>query len=298
VDGVSFEIQAGRTLCVVGESGCGKSITSLSILRLVPDPPGKIVGGRVLFGGENLLEKKESEMRKIRGNEISMIFQEPMTSLNPLMSVGDQIIEALVLHRRLGRKDAEKRTVELLEQVGIPTPARRLGDYPHQFSGGMRQRVMIAMALSCNPRLLIADEPTTALDVTIQAQIIDLLKDLRGTTGMAMLYITHNLSVVAELADYVAVMYCGKIMEMADVYSLFENPIHPYTVGLLNSLPAPDRKGGRLQPIAGMVPDSRTRVEGCLFGPRCPSCRGDCSRENPPLVDFGGGHYAACWKEA
>jgi len=298
VDGVSFEIKQGQTLCVVGESGCGKSITSLSIMRLVPDPPGKIVNGSIFFNGENLLEKKESEMRKIRGNEISMIFQEPMTSLNPLMTIGDQIIESLTLHRNLNRKQAEERTIELLEKVGIPSPGRRLGNYPHQFSGGMRQRVMIAMALACNPKLLIADEPTTALDVTIQAQIIDLLKDLRSGLNMSMLYITHNLAVVAELADHVAVMYCGKIMEMADVYSLFENPLHPYTIGLLKSLPTAGNKYERLVPIQGTVPDSRQAVTGCLFGPRCPACKGICSRENPPLVDFGGGHLVACWKES
>lgn len=298
VDGVSFEIRQGRTLCVVGESGCGKSITSLSIMRLVPDPPGRIVEGSIFFNGENLLEKKESEMRKIRGNEISMIFQEPMTSLNPLMTIGDQIIEALRLHENLDRKRAESRTIELLERVGIPAPGRRLGDYPHQFSGGMRQRVMIAMALSCNPKLLIADEPTTALDVTIQAQIIDLLKELRSGLNMAMLYITHNLAVVAELADHVAVMYCGRILEMTDVYSLFENPLHPYTIGLLQSLPMAGKANERLIPIRGVVPDPRAVLPGCRFGPRCAACREICRMENPPLVDFGGGHLVACWKES
>src|ERR1700688_4367783 len=296
VDGVSFSVARGETLAVVGESGCGKSVTSLSILRLIASPPGRTVGGRVVFEGRDLLELPEPEMRKIRGDAISMIFQEPMTSLNPVLTIGHQIAEALVLHRGLSREDAGARAVEMLRLVRMPEPERRISQYPHQLSGGMRQRVMIAMALACEPRLLIADEPTTALDVTIQAQILDLMRTLRGETGTAIILITHDLGVVAELADEVAVMYAGRIVERASVVALFAEPQHPYTVALLGSIPRLDIEQDRLAAIEGQVPNPLAPVTGCRFHPRCPFVIERCRHEDPPLLDLGKGHESACWR--
>lgn len=296
VDGVSFVINKGETLGIVGESGCGKSVTSLSIMRLIPDPPGKIVGGQILLDGENLLEKTEKEMQEIRGNEISMIFQEPMTSLNPVYTVGDQIAEAVRLHQGLSRREALKKAVEMLTLVGIPSPEERVHQYPHQMSGGMRQRVMIAMALSCNPKLLIADEPTTALDVTIQAQILKLMKDLRDRLGSAILLITHDLGVVADMCDRVIVMYAGRIVEEALVDDLFKVPCHPYTRGLLQSIPKLNQpKGSRLSTIEGTVPDPHHMPEGCRFHPRCPFATDQCLEAEPSLESIGDGRWVACW---
>lgn len=295
VDGVSFAIPKGKILGVVGESGSGKSITSLSILRLIADP-GKIVGGEINFKGENLLDKSEAEMRKIRGNEISMIFQEPMTSLNPTFTVGQQIGEAYKIHQKLNRKEAKKRSIEMLKLVGIPSPEKRVDQYPHELSGGMRQRVMIAMALACNPELLIADEPTTALDVTIQAQILDLMKDLQEKLDMGILLITHDLGVVAETCDYVAVMYSGKVVEFADVKTLFNNPKHPYTVGLMNSIPQHDRDiEGDLSVIRGNVPSPAEMPTGCRFAPRCPFATELCKNELPALETDENGNQIRCW---
>jgi oligopeptide/dipeptide ABC transporter ATP-binding protein len=295
VDGISFTIDAGRTLGMVGESGCGKSVTALSILRLVPSPPGRIVGGEILYQGRNLLEFPEREMRRIRGNEIAMIFQEPMTSLNPVFTIGDQIGEAIRLHQRTSRRETRERAIEMLRLVEIPEPARRVDDYPHQLSGGMRQRVMIAMALSCNPKLLIADEPTTALDVTIQAQILDLLVSLKARLGMALLLITHDLGVVAEQADEVLILYAGALVERASVVELFDRPLHPYTRGLLDSLPrvgAP--RGERLRPIPGTVPPLTRLPSGCRFRDRCPLAIDDCVRIEPRLEEKAPGHLVAC----
>ncbi|BAS27354.1 ABC transporter ATP-binding protein [Limnochorda pilosa] len=296
VDGVSFELKRGGSLGVVGESGCGKSVTALSIMRLIPQPPGKIVGGQILFNGEDLAKKKESEMRRIRGNEISMIFQEPMTSLNPVFTVGDQIMEAIILHQKLNKREARERAIEMLKLVGIPDPDRRVDEYPHQMSGGMRQRVMIAMALSCNPKLLIADEPTTALDVTIQAQILDLMRRLRSEVGAAIILITHDLGVVAELVDDVVVMYAGKVVEKTDVRSIYATPQHPYTEGLLESIPKLHEERERLQTIEGVVPSPYSMPSGCRFHPRCPLARDICKVEEPPLLEVEQGHWAACWK--
>lgn len=296
VDGVDFVLNKGETLGIVGESGCGKSVTSLSIMRLIPDPPGKIVEGEILFEGSNLLEKTEAEMRNIRGNDISMIFQEPMTSLNPVFTIGDQIMEAIILHQRLNKAEARERAIEMLRLVGIPSPERRVDEYPHQLSGGMRQRVMIAMALSCNPKLLIADEPTTALDVTIQAQILDLMRKLRDEFGTAIMLITHDLGVVAELAERVVVMYAGKIVEKADVKLLFGNPLHPYTVGLLGSIPKLTEQQDRLQVIEGVVPHPAFMPKGCRFHPRCKEAREICKVEEPELLEHSPGHLVACWK--
>jgi len=296
VDGVSFEIEEGGTLALVGESGCGKSVTALSIMRLVPDPPGRVVGGKILFDGQNLLDLPERRMRRIRGNKISMVFQEPMTSLNPVFTVGDQIMEAVMLHQELDKKEALKHTVEMLKKVGISDPEQRVREYPHQMSGGMRQRVMIAMALACNPRLLIADEPTTALDVTIQAQILDLLRALRQDFKMSILLITHDLGVVAEMADHVAVMYAGKIVEYAGVNELFDNPMHPYTQGLFKSLPVLGAKKARLSVIPGTVPNPLDFPKGCHFWPRCPSPHEKSKIEEPPLEEKKQGHWVACWK--
>ena len=295
VDDVSFHINRGETLGVVGESGCGKSVTSLSIMRLIPNPPGKIVGGEMYFEGESLLEKSDPEMRKIRGNDISMIFQEPMTSLNPVYTVGDQIAEAVELHQGLSHQEAIEKAVDMLKLVGIPSPEQRVHEYPHQLSGGMRQRVMIGMALSCNPKLLIADEPTTALDVTIQAQILELMKGLKQDLGAAIMLITHDLGVIAEMAERVIVMYAGKIVEEADVFSLFKNPLHPYTEGLLSSIPKLDAPKGRLHVIEGVVPNPLNMPQGCRFNPRCPHAMDKCREEEPPLVDVGDGRYSACW---
>jgi len=302
VDGVSLTVYPGETLAVVGESGCGKSVTSLSILRLIASPPGKIVSGRLMFQGRDLLGLSEDEMRKVRGNEISMIFQEPMTSLNPVLTIGRQIAEALVLHRGMTRKQALERAVEMLTLVNIPEAARRIDQYPHQLSGGMRQRVMIAMALACNPRLLIADEPTTALDVTIQAQILDLMRGLKEKTGAAIVLITHDLGVVAEMAQRVIVMYAGRKVEEAPVEALFAQPRHPYTQGLLNSLPKLETAGAtgrqRLEEIPGMVPSLKEEVAGCLFAPRCSYATERCRREYPPLEQKAPGHFAACWESS
>ena len=296
VDGVSFSLEAGRTLGIVGESGCGKSVTALSILGLVPQPPGRIVSGEILFEGVNLLGLDAAAMRELRGNHISMIFQEPMTSLNPAFTVGEQIAEVLLRHRRLPPREAKERAIEMLARVRIPSPERRYHDHPHRLSGGMRQRVMIAMALACGPRLLIADEPTTALDVTIQAQILDLMRVLREETGTAIILITHDLGVIAEVADDVAVMYAGRIVEYAPVERLFADPQHPYTIGLLGSIPRLHSEQDRLAVIEGQVPSPTRRVEGCRFNPRCPFRVDQCIVEDPPLAPIRAGHRAACWR--
>jgi peptide/nickel transport system ATP-binding protein len=305
VDGVSFSVARGETLAIVGESGCGKSVTSLSILRLIASPPGRTVAGRVVFEGRDLLELSEPEMRKIRGDAISMIFQEPMTSLNPVLTIGDQIAEVLMLHRGLSGEEAARRAVEMLRLVRMPEPERRVAQYPHQLSGGMRQRVMIAMALACEPRLLIADEPTTALDVTIQAQILDLMRELKERTGAAIVLITHDLGVVAEMAQRVVVMYAGRKVEEATVTALFARPRHPYTRGLLDSIPklgASERNGAkpgevrRLSEIAGTVPSLAQPIVGCAFAPRCAYATARCRNEYPPLEEKAPGHRAACWE--
>jgi oligopeptide/dipeptide ABC transporter ATP-binding protein len=292
VDDVSFDVFRGRTLGIVGESGCGKSVTSLSIMRLIPNPPGRIVGGQILYQGKDLVKLTAAEMRKIRGNEISMIFQEPMTSLNPVFTVGNQVCEAIALHQDLSRKATRDKAVEMLKLVGIPSPEKRVDDYPHQLSGGMRQRVMIAMALSCNPHVLIADEPTTALDVTIQAQILDLLKDLQQKVGMGLVLITHDLGVVAEVADEVVVMYAGRVVEQAPVRELFANPKMPYTRGLLNSIPTLSKdptgkvKKKRLEAIPGIVPNMLELPVGCRFQERCPYVIEKCREAEPELREI------------
>jgi peptide/nickel transport system ATP-binding protein/oligopeptide transport system ATP-binding protein len=296
VDGVSFEVMPGETLGIVGESGCGKSVTSLSILRLIPDPPGKIVGGEILFKGTNLLDLPDDTMRKIRGNDISMIFQEPMTSLNPVYTCGDQIMEAVILHQKVGKAEARTRAIEMLRLVGIPSPEQRVDEYPHQLSGGMRQRVMIAMALSCQPEVLIADEPTTALDVTIQAQILELLNRLQKEMGMAILLITHDLGVVAETCNRVAVMYAGQIVEYAHVEEIFAQPRMPYTAGLLGSIPKLGETHERLRVIPGNVPNPSEFPAGCKFHPRCPVAIDRCSVENPPLEEIRPAHWTRCWR--
>jgi len=301
VDGLSFDVGAGETVAIVGESGCGKSVTSMSILRLIQEPPGRI-GGRILFEGRDLLQVSEAEMRRLRGNTISMIFQEPMTSLNPVLTIGRQIGEAVRLHEGASASQAEARAVEMLTLVGIPAPARRVREYPHQLSGGMRQRVMIAMALACNPKLLIADEPTTALDVTIQAQILDLMRDLQARLGSAILLITHDLGVVAETAQRVVVMYAGRKVEEASVAELFANPQHPYTRGLLGAVPRLGSasetgvKAGRsrLAEIPGLVPSLRQRIVGCAFAGRCQSATELCRAVAPAVAEKRPGHYAAC----
>jgi len=301
VDGVSYAVRSGETLGVVGESGCGKSVTALSILRLVANPPGRIVGGAIRFAGTNLLDLRESEMEGIRGNDISMIFQEPMTSLNPLLTVGRQISEAIALHRGFSRRDARDQAVEMLRRVHIPEAERRVDAYPHQLSGGMRQRVMIAMAVSCDPKILIADEPTTALDVTIQAQILDLMRELQERLGTAIILITHDMGVVAENADRVVVMYAGRKVEEASAKELFERPGHPYTRGLLGSIPnlevaahASTRRP-RLNEIKGMVPSLANLSEGCTFAPRCGFATAECRAAYPPLLQHRAGHWVACW---
>jgi peptide/nickel transport system ATP-binding protein len=303
VDGVSYALKSGQTLGVVGESGCGKSVSALSILRLVASPPGRVVGGAVRFEGRNLLDLPEPEMEKIRGNEISMIFQEPMTSLNPLFTVGKQIAEAVALHQGLGRREAWDRAVDMLRRVYIPEPERRAHAYPHQLSGGMRQRVMIAMALSCNPKVLIADEPTTALDVTIQAQILDLMRELQETYGTAIILITHDMGVVAENADRVVVMYAGRKVEEAPAAELFDNPGHPYTRGLLGSIPHLGNVGAngsraRLNEIKGLVPSLFNLPAGCSFAPRCTSATDRCRAERPVLEEHRPDHFIACWNPA
>ncbi|WP_027339343.1 ABC transporter ATP-binding protein [Halonatronum saccharophilum] len=294
VDGVSFSINKGETLGIVGESGSGKSVTSSSVMRLIPTPPGKIVDGEILFKGENILNKSMDEFRKIRGNEIAMIFQEPMTSLNPVYTIGDQIAEAIQLHQGLDKKEALKKAVGMLEKVGIPAPEDRVHEHPHQLSGGMRQRVMIAMALSCNPELLIADEPTTALDVTIQAQILELMRELRDEFNTAIMLITHDLGVIAEVADKVAVMYGGRVVEQTDVKTLFKNPKHPYTAGLINSIPTLEGDSGRLEPIEGNVPDPFSFPEGCKFANRCPFATDECMTKEPQLEKAEKGHDVRC----
>ncbi|MDO9708255.1 ABC transporter ATP-binding protein [Paracraurococcus lichenis] len=297
VDGVSFHVNAGETVAIVGESGCGKSVTSMSILRLIPEPPGKIAGS-IRFQGRDLLKLSDREMRDIRGNEISMIFQEPMTSLNPVLTVGRQIGETLRLHQGLSAKQAEDKAVEMLTLVGIPEPRRRVREYPHQLSGGMRQRVMIAIALACNPKLLIADEPTTALDVTIQAQILELMRDLKRTVGAAIVLITHDLGVVAEVAERVIVMYAGKKVEEAAVGPLFNDPKHPYTQGLLGSMPklgsSLHGEETRLAEIPGLVPSLKQKIPGCVFAGRCPHATDLCRQVAPALEAKAPGHVAAC----
>jgi len=300
VDNVSLAIGKGKTLGLVGESGCGKSVTAHSIIKLIPQPPGRIVDGKVFFEGQNILEFSEAKMRKIRGNRISMIFQEPMTSLNPVFTVGDQVGEVIRLHQKLSRKDTRDRVIKMFQLVGISEPEKRLSNYPHQLSGGMRQRVMIAMALACTPRLMIADEPTTALDVTIQAQILDLMNKLKDDTGAAILFITHDMGVIAEMAQFVVVMYAGNVMEYTDVKTIFSNPKHPYTVGLLDSIPVLGREtdGGRLKTIAGMVPSLFNLPEGCLFSDRCPDVFEDCYNVKPEVYTVGENHTTRCLKYA
>jgi len=295
VDGVSFDIRPGETLALVGESGCGKSMTALSILRLVPSPPGEIVEGQIFFQGQDLLQLTEKEMRRVRGNKISMIFQEPMTSLNPVFRIGSQIANTIRLHKDISKEEARKQTIGLLERVGIPTPGERVDDYPHQMSGGMRQRVMIAMALACDPDLLIADEPTTALDVTIQAQILDLLRSLQEEQQMAMLLITHDLGIVAENAEDVAIMYAGQIIEQAPMDRVFEDPKHPYTLGLFKSLPKLSAGRQHLESIPGTVPNSARFPSGCRFHPRCRYAMDVCPKRVPLLEPVGEEHRVACW---
>ena len=299
VDGVDLHIDKSETLGVVGESGCGKSVTALSVMKLIPQPPGKIVEGQILYDGKNLVDLPAGQMRKIRGKEISMIFQEPMTSLNPVFTCGEQIAEALRLHEGLGRRDAMDKTVEMLKLVHIPNAERRVKEYPHQLSGGMRQRIMIAMALSCNPKLLIADEPTTALDVTIQAQILDLLNELKSKLKMAVMLITHDMGVIAETAQRVVVMYAAKVAEEASVADLFKEPLHPYTQGLLRSIPRIDlaaTERRRLETIPGTVPTLRGDIApGCRFAPRCPFVKSVCTEKDPVLKEVKPGHKVACW---
>ena len=297
VDGVSWDIQEGETVALVGESGCGKSVSALSVMRLVAEPAGRIESGQVLFRGRDLLKISEEQMRGVRGREIAMIFQEPMTSLNPVLTIGRQLTEGLEIHLRMTPAEAQARAIELLSMVGIPDPARRLTQYPHHFSGGMRQRMMIAMALACNPPLILADEPTTALDVTIQAQILELMRDLARRLGAAMLIITHNLGVVARYADRVNVMYAGRIIERASAAELYANPRHPYTLGLLRSVPRLDEpRRARLDPIQGQPPDLTRLPRGCSFSPRCAFRVERCTQESPPLRQLDSGHLTACWE--
>ncbi|HEY4200843.1 MAG TPA: ABC transporter ATP-binding protein [Devosiaceae bacterium] len=298
VDDVNFSIDAGGAVGIVGESGSGKSITSLSILRLIPEPPGRIAAGRIEFEGVNLLDLPRSRMPEIRGRDIAMIFQEPMSSLNPVMTIGDQIGEAILLHENLSRAQRRDRVIEMLGLVGIPDPAGRLGAFPHQFSGGMRQRVMIAMAVACNPKLLIADEPTTALDVTIQAQVLELMKKIRRTLDTAILLISHDLGIIADVCDRVIVMYAGRVVEDGDVRSIFRNPSHPYTQGLLRSIPRLGDEEERLYQIPGSVPMAGTVKKGCPFYARCPLHIDKCAAEMPPMFRFGPDHKAACWVTA
>ena len=300
LDNVSLTIEPGQTLGLVGESGCGKSVTAHSIMRLIPDPPGKIVGGEIFFEGKNLLNVSKAAMRKIRGNQISMIFQEPMTSLNPVFPVGDQVGEVIRLHQGLSRRETRERVLDAFQLVGIPAAESRLDDYPHQMSGGMRQRVMIAMALACNPTLMIADEPTTALDVTIQAQILDLMNKLKEETGAAILFITHDLGVIAEMAQFVAVMYAGKVMEYTDAKTIFSDPKNPYTVGLMQSIPVLGRetKGKPLQTISGVVPSLLNLPSGCLFSDRCQDVFDDCRHTEPDMYQVSDNHFVRCLKYA
>jgi peptide/nickel transport system ATP-binding protein len=296
VDGISFSVHSGRTLGIVGESGCGKSVTSLSIMGLLPKGQGRVSAGSIRFEGTDLATLEPDAMRALRGNRMAMIFQEPMTSLNPAFTIGDQLIEGIRCHRDITAEQARAHAIDMLRRVRIPSPEQRIDEYPHKLSGGMRQRVMIAMALACEPQLLIADEPTTALDVTIQAQVLDLMRTLREETGTAIILITHDLGVIAELADDVAVMYSGKIVERAPVARLFDQPQHPYTIGLLGSIPKLHLAQDRLNAIEGQVPTPMTRMDGCRFAPRCPFATDKCRQEVPPLMDMGGGHEAACWR--
>jgi oligopeptide/dipeptide ABC transporter ATP-binding protein len=298
VDGISYTVNEGETVGIVGESGCGKSVGALSILRLSPTPPGRIASGRVLFGGRDLLSLPDADMRDVRGGQIAMVFQEPMTSLNPVLTIGLQLCETMELHLKLSRAEAQARAVELLAMVGIAEPARRLLQYPHHLSGGMRQRVMIALALSCKPKLIIADEPTTALDVTIQAQILELMKDLTKRFGVALVIITHNLGVVARYADRVHVMYAGRIVESGTADDIYHRPTHPYTLGLLRSVPRMDRpRGERLVPIEGQPPDLTREISGCAYRPRCRYAVERCNRDAPLLAANGAGHWAACFEQ-
>lgn len=296
VDGVSFELRRGETLGLVGESGCGKSVSALSVMRLIPQPPGQIESGEILFAGRDLLRLSEEEMCRVRGDEIAMIFQEPMTSLNPVLTCGFQITESVILHQGVSKQEARNRAIEMLRLVGIPAPEQRVDEYPHQLSGGMRQRVMIAMALSCNPQLLIADEPTTALDVTIQAQILELLQRLQEELKMAVLMITHDLGVIAEVADRVAVMYAGQVVEYASTRDLFNSPQHPYTRGLMQSVPRLDESRERLDIISGIVPDAREFPEGCRFAPRCPLAEDRCRSASVELRALSEEHLGRCLK--
>jgi len=296
VDGVSFSVQAGRTLAIVGESGCGKSVTALSVMGLVPNPPGRIAGGSIRFEGHELVGASAPQLQDLRGNGIAMIFQEPMSSLNPVFTIGEQIVEGLLQHRRITRAEATERAIAMLRKVRIPAPEQRFHEHPHKLSGGMRQRAMIAMALACEPRLLIADEPTTALDVTIQAQLLELMRTLQTETGTAVVLITHDLGVVAEVADEVVVMYAGRVVERAPVQALFDAPQHPYTVGLLGSVPRLDVPRTRLAAIEGQVPHPLRRGPGCGFAERCPFADAHCRAEPPPLREVGAGHESACWK--
>jgi len=299
VENVTFEIYSGEILGLVGESGCGKSVTGLSLLRLIPIPPGRIVNGQIVFDGRSLLQLEEKEMEKVRGNDISMIFQEPMTSLNPVFTIGDQIMEAIILHQGLNKTEARQRAIEMLDRVKIPSPEKRIDSYPHQLSGGMRQRAMIAMALSCQPKLLIADEPTTALDVTIQAEVLRLLKEIQGDMGMSVMLITHDLGVVAEIADRVAVMYAGRIFEYGPIEAIFGKMRNPYTRGLMRSIPQLAEKKDRLNAIPGQVPDPMDLPVGCKFHPRCYLMIEECKKEEPPLFQVNGNHFSRCirWKE-
>ena len=299
VDDVSFYLKKGETLGLVGESGCGKSVTAQSVMRLIPEPPGKIVHGQILFDDENLVDLSMNQMRNIRGKRISMIFQEPMTSLNPVFTIGDQISEMFMLHEKLGKKESWRRVVDMLRAVQISSPEKRVHEYPHQLSGGMRQRAMIAMALSCNPEILIADEPTTALDVTIQAQIIDLMMQLKEDFDAAVMLITHDLAVIAEVAQRIVVMYAGKVVEEGQTTAIFEDPKHPYTRGLLKSIPKLGERSRhgrqRLQEISGIVPSLYELPPGCSFCPRCPEARSNCEEKVPDLIDLGGAHRVRCW---
>lgn len=296
VDGLDFVLEKGKVLAIVGESGCGKSVTSLSILRIVQSPPGRIIDGQILYNKTDFLKLSEHEMRKIRGNDISMIFQEPMTSLNPVFTVGRQIMESIILHQKLDKKAARTRAIEMLTLVGIPTPERVVDEYPHQLSGGMRQRVMIAMALACNPKILIADEPTTALDVTIQAQILRLISDLKDKMNTSVILITHDLGVVAEIANDVMVMYAGEAVEYGDVHDLYKKPLHPYTEGLLKSVPVLGRKTDTLYSIPGTVPSPKDYPKGCRFAPRCSYCTDRCLKEHPPLFEMADGRKSRCFR--
>jgi oligopeptide/dipeptide ABC transporter ATP-binding protein len=294
VDGVTFTVARGQILGLVGESGSGKSATALSMLRLIPDPPGKVVAGTIRLAGEDVLQKTAAEMRRIRGERMAMIFQDPMTSLDPVFTIGQQLVEALRYHRKMRKKAAYEHSIAMLRRVGIPSPAERIHEYPHQFSGGMRQRAMIAMALLCSPDLLIADEPTTALDVTIEAQILDLLREIRQTLGTAIMIITHDLRVVVNLCDAVAVMYAGKIVEAGEVHTIFRQPSHPYTIGLLNSIPTPGRKAA-LTPIPGRPPNLAHLPPGCSFAPRCPQAMEVCRQQEPEARMIGTGHMVKCF---